>query len=275
MMVSGRTRGGFFGGLAASLPVAIGYFPIALSFGVAATQSGLGAGEATFLSLVVYAGASQFVALALLAGGSPVVFGIVMLLAMNARHLFYGPALLASLGGPRPLRYAALWSFGLTDEVFATTLGLVKPRVAGRELLWSEAWMSGIGAGAYLAWVGGTAVGGALGGEALAAFPVVEAGLEFMLPALFVALLLSLVTKRMAVMAGVAAAVSVLTAWLFSATTGVLAGMVVGALFGSLRRPVARQPVPSEASAAVSGATLAAGTRALSGADGGGREVSS
>ena len=56
----------FRDGLIASLPIVLGYFPIAFSFGVAATRAGFSATEAFALSLIIYAGASQFLALALL-----------------------------------------------------------------------------------------------------------------------------------------------------------------------------------------------------------------
>ena len=68
-----RTRPPFLDGLIASLPIVLGYFPISFSFGVAATRAGSTGLEAFALSLVVYAGASQFLALALLSSGAPVL----------------------------------------------------------------------------------------------------------------------------------------------------------------------------------------------------------
>jgi predicted branched-subunit amino acid permease len=58
-------------GIRGALPIVVGYLPIAFSFGVAATGFGFSAGEAVLLSAVVYAGASQFLALPLLVGGTP------------------------------------------------------------------------------------------------------------------------------------------------------------------------------------------------------------
>ncbi|WP_309666610.1 AzlC family ABC transporter permease, partial [Tabrizicola sp.] len=63
----------FRDGLIAAIPVALGYLPISFSFGVVATQSGLTAVEATALSLIIYAGASQFLAVALITSGAPVL----------------------------------------------------------------------------------------------------------------------------------------------------------------------------------------------------------
>ena len=59
---------GFAAGLLAALPIALGYLPIAFAFGVSATGQGLSALEAFGLSLIIYAGAAQFLALALITG---------------------------------------------------------------------------------------------------------------------------------------------------------------------------------------------------------------
>ncbi len=67
----------FRDGLSASLSIVLGYFPIAFSFGVAATRAGFTGLETTALSLIIYAGASQFLALALLASGAPVLVNCI------------------------------------------------------------------------------------------------------------------------------------------------------------------------------------------------------
>lgn len=112
----------FFKGLLASLAIAIGYLPIAFSFGLAALQAGLEPGTTVLVSAVVFAGASQFVLIALLSSGAGLISVLPTVTLMNARHLFYGPALLGKLDGHARLP-APLLSFGLTDEVFATAMG--------------------------------------------------------------------------------------------------------------------------------------------------------
>ena len=88
----------FGAGVIAALPIALGYFPIAFAFGVAATGAGFSAGEAAALSVIIYAGASQFLALALLTSGAALPVAAVTLIAMNLRHLLYGPALMKAAG---------------------------------------------------------------------------------------------------------------------------------------------------------------------------------
>ena len=226
-------KSSFATGLVTALPIALGYFPIAFSFGVAATRAGLTGIEAFGLSLIIYAGAAQFLALALITGGAPVLVAAFTLVAMNVRHVLYGPALIKRVGPAARTRHAWAWAYGLTDEVFGAALGaLARGRVA-----FSEPFMFGLGIGAYSAWLSGTALGAFAGGGALENWPVLDAALGFMLPALFLALLLSILSKAQLPVIAVAAVVTVAGTLAVSGTTGILAGMVAGALTGLLRRP--------------------------------------
>ena len=220
----------FRDGLSASLPIVLGYFPIAFSFGVAATRSGFTGIEATALSLIIYAGASQFLALALLSSGAPVLVATFTLIAMNLRHLLYGPALMREAGEGASTRHAWAWAWGLTDEVFGQALGAL---VRGQRF--SEPYMFGLGLGAYAAWVSGTVAGAYAGGGALEGWPALNAGLGFMLPALFLALLLSILNRRQLPVIAVAGAVTVIATLTLSATSGILLGMLAGAVAGVLR----------------------------------------
>ncbi|WP_374373752.1 AzlC family ABC transporter permease [Tabrizicola sp.] len=225
------TRPPFLDGLAASLPIVMGYFPIAFSFGVAATQGGFTGLEAFALSLIIYAGASQFLALALLASGAPVLVAAFTLIAMNLRHVLYGPALMREAGEGATRRHAWGWAWGLTDEVFGQALGAL-----ARGQRFSEPYMFGLGLGAYASWVSGTVVGAYAGGGALEGWPAVNAGLGFMLPALFLALLLSILNRRQLPVIVVAGAVTVVATLAISATSGILLGMLAGAVAGVLRK---------------------------------------
>lgn len=224
-------RSGFLSGLAAALPIVMGYLPISFSFGVAATQVGFSPLEATALSLLVYAGASQFLALALLSSGAPVVVAALTLVAMNLRHLVYGPALMKAAGADASTRRVWFWGFGLTDEVFGQALGAL-----ARGQRFSESYMFGLGLPAYAAWIGGTAIGAYTGGGALDGSPAISAALGFMLPALFLALLLSLIARPQVPVIVVAAAATIAGTLALSATAGILAGIAAGAVAGVLRR---------------------------------------
>lgn len=225
------TRPGFHAGLFAALPIVLGYAPIAFSFGVAATRAGLSEAEAVMLSFVIYAGASQFLALALVTSGAPVLVAAFTLIAMNLRHVLYGPALMRQAGADASRRYAWAWAWGLTDEVFGQALGAL-----ARGQRFSEPYMFGLGLAAYGAWTGGTAAGAWAGGGALDRWPAVSAGLGFMLTALFLSLLLSVLSRATLRPVVVAALACVGGTLLVSPTSGILAGMILGALAGVLRK---------------------------------------
>jgi len=222
-----RSPSRFTDGLIAALPITLGYFPIAFAFGVAATGQGLSGVEAFGLSLIIYAGAAQFLALALIAGGAPLAVAAFTLVAMNLRHVLYGPALMKRAGAGATRRHAWAWAFGLTDEVFGAALGQL---ARGRRF--SEPFMFGLGLAAYGSWLAGTALGAFAGGGALQDWPVLEAALGFMLPALFLSLLLSILSRAQIPVIFVAVLATILVTLMWSGTAGILAGMIAGAVAG-------------------------------------------
>ena len=234
-MSAPRQQPRFFSGLAAGVPIMLAYFPVAVSFGGAAGKNGFSLAEAAFMSFVIYAGASQFLAVALIAGGASPLLAAVSLLMLNARHLLYAPALLERVqrtgSGGYPLRRPWLWAHGLTDEVFATAVGRLSLKRAG----WSEQWQFGLGLGAYLAWGSGTVVGALLGGGAFERWPAVDAALGFLMPTLFLSLLLAMVQRRHWPVVVTAGTVFAVGGVLFSTSTGILLGMLAGGVVGMLR----------------------------------------
>lgn len=220
--IPSRSLSGFGRGLADSASLMLGYFPIALSFGLLAAANGLTPVQALLVSAVVYAGASQFALVSLLAAAASPWSVIGAVAAMNLRHLFYGPALLPRLPQqgrklPRPLI-----AFGLTDEVFALAFARLGPDK-------SETWLLGVQAGAYGAWLAGTVCGGLLADLGGARWPEVQAALSFVLPSLFLALLLPLL-RRDTLAPPLAAA-------LLPGHVALLLAMVAGGTVAALQQP--------------------------------------
>jgi len=175
-------------GLGDSVAIAAGYVPVAFSFGLATVQLGLGVEWAVAISAIVFAGASQFVLVALVAaGGGPltVVFTIWLL---NARHLLYGGVVAEQLAQATRSRVPSALAFGLTDEVFACAAARL-PTLAAEQ---RAAWLAGVQAGAYLAWVAGTWLGAQTGAQLVERMPLLREALQFVLPALFLTLLLQM-----------------------------------------------------------------------------------
>lgn len=220
----------YWRGVRDSASIALGYIPVAISFGLAAVHAGRSPWLAVLVSLVVYAGASQFILISLLAAGAayPSILGIVVV--MNLRHLFYGPALLGFFSGPPRVR--SVWlAPGLTDEVFAASAGSLSRQPAREQ----GSWYCGLQLGAYLSWVGGTALGAFFAGDVLGQSPVLEKTLGFVLPALFFALLLEIRRSAPALVmagAGLAALVAMLV---LPSYLAIIIGMLAGGLM-ALRR---------------------------------------
>src|SRR5690606_19387210 len=128
-------------------------------------------------------------------------------------------------------RFAPGWSFGLADGPFgAGRVALTQGK--GRH---SERLLGGVTPGPYVSSVAGPAAGGAIGGGALAAYPAIDAGLSFLIPALFLAMLLPLISKPQVPVILTSIVVAVLLCVFVSDTVGIIGGMIAGCLVSLLR----------------------------------------
>lgn len=139
-------------GVKEGLPIALGYFPIAIAFGALARQAGLTAWEGVAMSLFVYAGASQFMAAGMILSGAGTLQIITATFFVNLRHLMMSMAVNQKLQGLSEKWKAGL-AFWITDETFATLT--LKTAQDHR----SAASTAGLMITAYLGWVSGTTVG--------------------------------------------------------------------------------------------------------------------
>ncbi|RXZ31037.1 branched-chain amino acid ABC transporter permease [Oxalobacteraceae bacterium CAVE-383] len=210
-------------GLKASVPIMIGYLPLAMTFGIAGAAAGLLPWQVLAISGLVFAGASQFLLLASIQSGIGWSWVVMLCALLNLRHLLYGPLLSRML--PPRLRTRMLLAFGLSDEVFSIALNRL-PSVGAER----GAWMAGLGGGAWIAWVGGTALGAFAGTRFTSAFPFLVQVLAFALPALFLTLAIKSTNRA----SRLPASASALTAGGLTlsrhGSLGILAGAAVGCL---------------------------------------------
>jgi len=142
-------------GIQSGLPIALGYFPIAVAFGALASQADLSWLEGVLMSCLVFAGASQFVAISMLLGGVGYLQIITATFFLNMRHLIMSLAVNDQMRDFPPAWKRGL-SFFITDETFALlTLG-ERDTMGERTPLF----MAGLMCTAYLGWVFGTLIGG-------------------------------------------------------------------------------------------------------------------
>ena len=223
-----RTSGGWHGGVSNALPIVLGYLPVGLAYGVLASEAGLSPLNTLLMSLLVYAGASQFIAVGLLAGGAWPLSIVVTTLVVNLRHFLFSSALASHLEGWRPWQRAA-WAYQLTDETFAVHAA----QFSAGECAPGQA--LALNASAQAAWVLGTGLG-IVAGQRVG--DVRALGLDFALPALFIALLFSQIRDRVqvwvALLAGAVSTTLLLAGW---ERWHVMVAAVAAAGVGALLRP--------------------------------------
>jgi 4-azaleucine resistance transporter AzlC len=101
-----------------TLPLVVAAFPFGIVFGALAQGGGLGFTATVAMSAIVFAGASQFIAITLLAAATALPVIVATVFIVNLRQMLYSANLMHHVEHwPQPLR--ALLAFWLTDETFA------------------------------------------------------------------------------------------------------------------------------------------------------------
>src|SRR5689334_16732366 len=208
-----------------------------LVYGLSARAAGFSPLEASAMSVIVFAGASQFVAVGYVLGGFSWLAIVLLTAFLNARHLLYAAALAPFLADrPRPMR--AVMAHVLTDEAFA--LAIAHFRRIGRADVRGY-WMGAI-ISTFIPWNVATLVGVTVGGS----IPdPTQFGLDVIFPAAMGGLAVGLITGRRELVAALTAAVIGVTVALASEpAAGVIAGGVIGPLVGMAVRPGAKDRRP-------------------------------
>lgn len=105
-------------GALTSIPILLGYLPIAISFGLLSKGAGISLKDTFFMSFFVYAGASQFMAMDLIVQGLSYGSIILATFLLNLRHLMMSASLSLSFKDIER-KYIPILAFGITDETFS------------------------------------------------------------------------------------------------------------------------------------------------------------
>lgn len=100
-----------------SVPIMAGYIVLGMGFGVLLESKGYGVLWAIAMSVFIYAGSMQYVAINLITGGASLIATALMTLMVNARHLFYGISMLDKYKNTG--KYKPYLIFALTDETYS------------------------------------------------------------------------------------------------------------------------------------------------------------
>ncbi|ULL18154.1 branched-chain amino acid transporter AzlC [Paenibacillus sp. H1-7] len=175
----------FRAALPSTLPIFAGFLFLGVAYGIFMNVSGFGAGYAFLMSLLIFAGSMEFVAVNLLLGAFNPLGALFLTLMVNARHLFYGISMLEKYSGTGLKKIYLI--FGLCDESFSINYTANIPQGVNKG--WYMFFVTLLN---HSYWVIGASIGGLFG----SLVKINMDGLEFVMTALFVVIFIEQWTKE-------------------------------------------------------------------------------
>lgn len=167
-------------GIIDCIPTLFGYVGIGIAAGIIGKAANLTILEITLLSIIVYAGAAQFIITGLLLTTAPIMVIIFTVFLINLRHLLMGMTI-----APFFKRFSLINNIGigtlLTDETFAVAINAIS-----QQKTIDANWMHGLNITAYLVWIMSCITGAILGNWLPDPY---QFGFDFSLIAMFIGLL--------------------------------------------------------------------------------------
>lgn len=176
------------------LPILLGVLPFGLVFGALGIETGLSPLEVQGLSLFVFAGSAQFIAVLLIGQGAAPMVVVLTIFMVNLRHVLYSASVSPYLAH-LPLRWRMSLAYLLTDEAYAVGW----PRFQRPDPSLAHGYLFGAGLALWSCWQASTALGIVFGARIPASL-----SLEFALPLTFLAMLIPTLVDRPAWTAAVA-----------------------------------------------------------------------
>ena len=212
-----------------TIPIFAGFWFLGLAYGIYMNVSGFSFWYPMLMSLMIFGGSLEFVAVSMLLGAFAPLQTLLMTLMIQARHLFYGIAMLDRFKGMGWKKFYLI--FGLCDETFSINFTAKIPPDVDRG--WFMFFVTLLN---HLYWFTGSTLGGILG--SLLSFDT--EGLDFVMTAMFVVIFLEQwlkEKKHYTALIGVAASVACLLG--FGADTFLIPTMVCILFFLTvLRKPI-------------------------------------
>lgn len=177
--MSRKAKRDYWLGIKTGIPVLFGFVPVGIAYAIMAGQAGFSVSETILMSVLVFAGASQMMAVGMYAQGVGLLAIILATFILNLRHLIMSTCVLNRMKAAK-MTTKLLAAFGVTDESFAifTTIREEKATV------W---FYFGLITVTYSSWVGGSVLGALLSGF----LPeIVTASFGIALYAMFIALII-------------------------------------------------------------------------------------
>lgn len=221
-----------------AVPVILGYIPMGAAYGILARQGGIGLFPTIFMSVVVFAGASQFIAVGLLVGGATSFEVVLTTFFVNLRHVLMS-ASLSPYFRKVNRRILPFIAWGVTDETYAISIGRFRSGEADHR------YSLALNYTAYLSWLTGSVMGAFAGYLVPSAL---QSSLEFALYSMFVGLVVLQISNRLHLLVAAAAA---LMSTLFSTSMGgtwyIITASLAGATLGLVLESVFTQGAQEKA----------------------------
>lgn len=163
----------------ASIPIMMGYIVLGTAFGMLLESNGYHWGYALLMSVFIYAGSMQFVAIHLLTSQATLISGAIMTLLINARHMVYGLSMIKKFKTMG--KYKPYMIFSLTDETYSLLVSEKAPEGCDEKMYFFF-----ISFFDQCYWVIGSLLGALIGSM----LTINTAGLDFAMTALFIVIVL-------------------------------------------------------------------------------------
>lgn len=205
----------------ASIPVMMGYIVLGIAFGMLLESKGYSFVYALLMSVFIYAGSMQFVAINLLTSGATLISGAFMTLLINARHMVYGLSMIKRFENMGKLKPYMI--FSLTDETYSLLVGSKVPEGCDE-----KHYLFFISLFDQCYWILGSVIGALLG--SLLTFNTT--GLDFAMTALFVVIVVEqFLTSEKHIYSYLGFGISLLCLILFGSEAFIIPSMI-GILLG-------------------------------------------
>lgn len=212
-----------------TIPVLPGYLFTGIAFGILLSSKGYHFAWAIAMSLFIYAGSIQIVAVNLLTSAFNPLNAFIITLMVNARHLFYGLSMLVRFRGTG--KYKPYLIFGLTDETYSLLCSAEIPDGVDKDQV-----MFFITLINHIYWIAASAIGALLG----SVFSFNTKGIDFVMTALFIVIFINQWrAQKNHVPALIGLGGSILCLLLFGPDSFIIPSMVL--IIASL--PVFRKPI--------------------------------
>ena len=168
-----------------TIPIMAGFLFLGITYGIYMNVSGFGFLYPMLTSIVIFAGAMEFVTVNLLLGAFDPLQAFIMTIMVNARHIFYGLAMLEKYRIPGVKKLYLI--FGMCDESFSINCSAEPPEGVDKSLFMFFVTLLN-----QIYWVVGCALGGVFG----SLFSFNTEGLDFSMTAMFVVIFIEIWLKE-------------------------------------------------------------------------------